>query len=988
MVPTYTEKDFEDHIEEHLLASGYHQQVTEDYDKELCLIPDEVIAFIQAAQPKEFEKLEQQYGVETAQKICYRLSRELTKRGVLDVLRKGIKDRGAKFNLAYFRPSSGMNPEHMRLYQANRFSVVRQLKYSKKNENSIDLGIFLNGLPIITIELKNSLTGQVALNAIKQYMKDRKPKGEPLLAFKRCLVHFAVGNEEASMTTRLQGGNTRFFPFNRDTVNPVNPNGHKTHYLWEDIWQPDTLLELINNYLHIQINTEKYYDKKTGQLNEREFEVLIFPRYHQLDVVRHLLAAVRQDGVGRNYLVQHSAGSGKSNSIAWLSHQLASFYQHPDDKERLFDSIIVVTDRRVLDQQLQNTIKQFEQVPGVVRKIDKDSQQLKKALETGKAIIITTLQKFPVISKTMTTLRGQRFAVIIDEAHSSQSGESAKHLKETLSVNLEEAETEDRTGDDLEDQIMSEIRTRGPQNHISYFAFTATPKNKTLELFGKKGPDGQFIAFHIYSMRQAIEEGFILDVLKNYTTFNRYFKLVKTIPDDSEYEKKKAVRLLTSYVDLQPHAIEMKTRIMLDHFLEKTVHAIQGRGRAMVITRSRLHAVKFYHMFKKVMTEKGLGYKPLVAFSGTVKDPETGGEHTENGLNQLPRGVGIPDAFKTPDYRILVVANKFQTGFDEHFLHTMYVDKKLAGVQAVQSLSRLNRKPKGKNEVFVLDFVNEADFIQSAFQPFYQTTLLEEETDPNRLYDLDTELDGYEVYTDKDVDEFAEIFYTPELPLEKLQPVLDRVVLIWSYKPEEEREDFRSTLQRLIRLYGFISQIITFTDVDLEKLYVFAKALNRKLPRRKSKLPYEIRDAVDLDSFRLQETYSGTIDLDYENGVVKGYGNGVLFNLEDEKDLLSNIIKTLNETYGVDLTDEDRVDVQNVLIKVESHEGLQAVMQADNPLDVKRYKFNQVLDEMLLEFVHTKLDLYKKLTEPKVNELLKRRWFDGYVQEMGGVWKY
>ena len=752
--------------------------VPEEYDKELCLIPAEVIRFIQDTQPKEYQKLEKQYGADTASKLCYRLSREIQKRGALDVLRNGIKDRGVKFHLAYFKPASGMNPEHQKLYQGNRFSVVRQLKYSRKNENSIDMALFLNGIPIITAELKNSLTGQFVEDAKKQYRKDRNPKGEPLLAFKRCLVHFAVGNEEVFMTTKLEGEKTRFLPFNKDIVNPVNPHGHKTHYLWEDIWQPDMLLELIHNYLHIQKNTEKYYDKNKG-LVEREYEVFIFPRYHQLDVVRKLIGAVRQDGVGKNYLVQHSAGSGKSNSIAWLAHQLANFYQNPTDKERLFDSIIVVTDRRVLDRQLQNTIKQFEQVPGVVMKIDKNSAQLKSALETGKAIIITTLQKFPVISESMSHLKGQRFAVIIDEAHSSQSGESAKHLKKTLSVNLEQAETEDQVGEDLEDKIIQEIRTRGPQKHISYFAFTATPKNKTLELFGTKGPDGKPVAFHIYSMRQAIEEGFILDVLKNYTTFKRYFKLVKTVPDDSEYEKKKAIRLLTSYVDLQPHAIEMKARIMLDHFLEKTVNAIQGRGRAMVVTRSRLHAIKFYLMFKQIMEEKHLGFKPLVAFSGEVTDPDTGAKYRENSLNRLPPKVAIPDAFKTPEYRILIVANKFQTGFDEPLLHTMYVDKKLAGVQAVQALSRLNRTMQGKNETFVLDFVNEAEEIQAAFQPYYQTTILHEETDPNRLYDLETELKAFDIYSTKDVEEFAEIFYDTKQPLEKLQPILDRVVIIW-----------------------------------------------------------------------------------------------------------------------------------------------------------------------------------------------------------------
>jgi type I restriction enzyme, R subunit len=985
MTPSYKEINFEEHIEAHLLASGYYKRAPENYDKDLCLLPDEILAFIRSTQPKPLKRLEKQYGSDTSRKLVERIAREVSKYGTLEVLRKGVKDRGENFQLAYFKPASGMNPEHQKLYQGNRFSMVRQLKYSQKNENSIDMVLFLNGLPIITAELKNSLTGQFVQEAVRQYQKDRLSQGEPLLAFKRCLVHFAVGNEEVFMTTQLRGSETAFFPFNKDTENPVNPEGHKTHYLWEDIWQPDTLLELLHNYLHLQTISEKVYDPGSASVIEKTHEAFIFPRYHQLDVTRTLLRLVRQDGVGKNYLVEHSAGSGKSNSIAWLAYQLASFYQKPTDTERLFDSIIVVTDRRVLDRQLQNTIKQFEQTEGVVQKIDKDSAQLKSALETGKSIIITTLQKFPVISESMSKLKGRRFAVIVDEAHSSQSGESAKHLKKTLSVNLEQAEAEDRTGDDIEDEIIKEIRRRGPQSHISYFAFTATPKNKTLELFGLKGAYGQFVAHHIYSMRQAIEEGFILDVLKNYTTFRRYFKLVKTIPTDDEYEKKKAIRLLTSDVDLSPHAIEQKTRIMLDHFLEKTAHAIQGRGRAMVVTRSRLHAVKFYLTFRKVMEEKHLAFKPLVAFSGEVTDPDTGQKYTENNMNRLPPRVAIEDAFKTPEYRILICANKFQTGFDEPFLHTMYVDKKLDGVQAVQTLSRLNRIYPAKTDTFVLDFVNEPEEIQAAFQPYYQTTTLEEETDPNRLYDLQTELVAFEVFTDKDVNEFAEIFYTPNIPLEKLQPVLDRVVLLWGYKPETDREDFRSSLQKYIRLYGFISQIITFEDVDLEKLYVFARALNRKLPRRQNKLPYEIRESVDLDSFRLQETYSRTIELDHEDGKVTSFSNGLHTNVEDERDLLSHIIQTLNETFGINFSDDDKVDMQRIRTRLEADEGLRDVFQADNPRDAKVYKFNQVLDRLLLEFVHTKLDLYKKLTEPKVNEMLKRQWFDVVAKEMGGA---
>ena len=536
---SYLEKDFEEHIEEHLLNSGYHKRLSEDYDKDHCLIPDEIIHFIQSTQPKEYEKLEKQYGADTPNKLCFRLYQEISKKGTLHILRKGIKDRGASFKFAFFKPASGMNPEHKALYEKNRFIIVRQLRYSRKNENSLDVTIFLNGLPIITSELKNSLTGQFVEDAIKQYREDRDPR-EPLFQFKRCLVHFAIGNEKVYMTTKLDGSNTTFLPFNKDIENPVNPNGHKTSYLWEDILQPDTLLDIINNYLHVQRVSEKYYDKTKG-IVEKEYEVFIFPRYHQLDVVRKLLSAVKNDDLGTNYLIQHSAGSGKSNSIGWLSHQLASLYQKESDKDRLFDSIIVVTDRRVLDKQLRDTITQFEQTTGVVQAIEKNSDQLRKALQDGKHIIVTTLQKFPVISKDMAELKGQKFAVIIDEAHSSQSGESAKHLKKTLSANLEQAEEEDKDDFDWRDEVVKEIQTRGKQSHISYFGFTATPKNKTLELFGRKNADAQYVAFHVYSMKQAIEEKFILDVLKNYATYKRYFKLTKKVEADKEYEKKKAI---------------------------------------------------------------------------------------------------------------------------------------------------------------------------------------------------------------------------------------------------------------------------------------------------------------------------------------------------------------------------------------------------------------------------------------------------------------
>ena len=977
MPQNYREQDFEDHIEEHLLNSGYHKRLSTDYDKTLCLIPDEVVTFLKSTQPKEYAKLEQQYGADTPQKLCARLAKEVTQKGTLKVLREGIKDRGAKLRLAYYRPHSGLNPEHLRLYNLNRFVVLRQLYFSTKNQDSIDLVLFLNGLPIITAELKNSTTGQTVEHAITQYKKDREPK-EALLKFKRCLVHFAVGNEKVSMATHLQKDATHFLPFNKDSENPVNPNGHKTAYLWEDIWQQDTLLTLIGEYLCFEQKEDIVYEERQKQIVTTQHEILLFPRFHQLDVVRHILQAVRTEGVGRNYLVQHSAGSGKSNSIAWLAHQLAGLYQHDTDTARLFDSIIIVTDRRVLDRQLQNTVKQFQQVDGVVNCIDKHSDQLRKALESGKDIIISTLQKFPVIAKKLAELqvKGKRFAVIIDEAHSSQSGEGSKHLKQVLSTNLDEAEDADRVEFDLEDTVNKEQESRGQQAHISYFAFTATPKAKTLELFGRPNAQGKHVAFHIYSMRQAIEEGFILDVLANYATFERYFKLVKTIEGDSEHEKKKAVRLLKNYVDLQRHAIEMKTRIMLDHFLEHSVKSIQNRGRAMLVTRSRLHAVRFFLMFQKVMEEKHLRIKPLVAFSGEVLDPDTQQKYTEQSLNKLPPKLSIELALKTPDYRILIAANKFQTGFDEPLLHTMYVDKRLADVQAVQTLSRLNRFKKGKELPVVLDFENDTETIQHAFQDYYQTTLLDEETDQNKLYDLQGQLDAFELYTDETLDAFASIFFDEKQAQEQLQPILDEVVERWRERSEEEREDFRALLQKYIRAYGFLSQILTFRDADLEKLYVFARNLNKKLDRRSNHLPYEVLDAVDLDSFRIQQTFSGAIGLVKEDAAIYSPGDNGQARPEHETDFLSAIVTLLNDTYGLNLTDDDKVDIERIKITLESDDGLQAVFTGDNTLEAMRYKFEQTLDMLILEFVHKKLELYKKLTEPDTNAMFKQKWFE------------
>ena len=914
-MPTYQEEDFEDHIEAQLNRSGYRSRQSILYNKDFCLIPNETLGFIKDTQPEEYQKLERQYEEKTPINLLNRISREIGRRGVLDVLRKGIIDRGCRFNLSYFRPSSGMNPDHGRLYAQNRFSLVRQLKYSQRNENSVDMALFLNGLPLVTMELKNSLTGQTVTDAEKQYRMDRDPR-EPLFQFRRCLVHFAVGNEKVSMATQLRRGETRFFPFNKGIENPVNPTGHKTAYLWEDILQPDNLMELIDNFIHEQETTEKVYDLDIGGVRDVKHRVLVFPRYHQLDVIRKLKAAIVAEDVGHNYLIQHTTGSGKSNSIAWLAHLLTHLYRSPTDTNRIFDSVIVVTDRRVLDKQLQDTIKQVEQVDGVVHPVDATSAQLRGYLESGKDIIISTIQKFSVIAEEIGKLKSKTFAVIIDEAHSSQSGESARNLRASLSQRIEDEVADEDDADEISDidaRILEEMEGRRMQDHISYFGFSGTPKNKTLELFGRKDADGTFVPFHVYSMRQSISEGFTLDVLQNYTTFKRYFELIKSVPEDREYEKARTLRALTNYVDLQPHSIETKTRIILEHFTARTAKTIEGNGRAMLVTPSRLHCVRYKQEFDRQMREMGLDYGCLVAFSGTVHDTDSERDYTEDGMNGLPPRVSIADSFKSPEYRILIVSNKFQTGFDEPMLQTMYVDKRLDGLQCVQSLSRLNRVATGKTDTLVLDFVNEPEQVQEAFQGYYQTTTLAEETDPNRLYDLQNQLDGFDLYDEDTINQFCRIFYESSRPDELLQGILDSIVEKWSELEMNEREEFRSTTQSYIRLYGYISQLITFTDVTLEKLYIFGRSLNKKLPKRDHPDLQDVLASVDLDSFRLQRTHDSLqLSLEAEDSEVEGIGSDVATIREPDQDFLSNIIQALNDAYQTDFTMEDKVDIETI----------------------------------------------------------------------------
>lgn len=975
-------------------AFAEYQQIDHNaFDKDLCIIPDELIGFLKDTQPKTYEKMVTACGSEEAanKSIFARLDTEL-KRGTLSVLRDNVFNAGygAQFKLVYFKPASGLNPEHVRLYNLNRLAVVRQLQYSKKNSNEIDLAIFVNGLPVVTIELKNTLTGQKHHEAIKQYITSRPIDGEKLLEFKRCLVHFAVGTEEVYMTTRLAGEKTRFFPFNKCYQNKgvESRSGYRTSYLWEDVLRRDSLLDLLQNYIEVQVNEEKVYNEKTGKLETKTEEALIFPRYHQRRAVQKLVAHSKQNGAGHRYLIQHSAGSGKSNTISWLAFRLSSLYQkmYEGSDKAVFDSVIVVTDRRALDKQLGDNIAQFAQTEGEVVLINdnKTSQDLKKAIEGKKKIIVTTLQKFPVIADSIQLFPDRRYAVIIDEAHSSQSGEDARQMRKALS--LEEAERFDEAEEQEYDReemlnahIEAEIKRKGMKGNVSFYAFTATPKDKTIELFCER-EHGTKEPFDLYTMEEAIKEGFIRDVLESYMSFKRYYKLMRdSKTEDKEYDVKKAVRLLSSYVDLQDTAIERKSRIMIEHFVSQTQKEIQGKARAMLVTRSRLHAVRYKLKFDAIMQEMRLPYRALVAFSGTVKDDETGEEYSETSMNNLQGKVSIPEALKLPKYRILIVANKYQTGFDEPLLHTMFVDKKLGGTSTVQTLSRLNRTKRGKDSTMIIDFVNDPEQVRDDFQKFYGKNFIEQEneTDPNSLYDVQGKVRDFKMFTTDDVQAFAHIFFDECSKKELLNNILDRVCDKVDSLDDEKKDLFRKTCKSYCNIYKFLCQIITFTDVELEKWYVFLTALVKKLPYSKEKLPYDVLNESELDSYKIQ--YQFTASLSLEHGDNSGEGqkpSDALPKSEDEMDLLSNIIKRLNDTFGLDLTDEDKVELRKLKDKITANNDLMAFFNDKNTRDNIKDKFSEEVDAELLEFINSKLDLYNKLTEDKANTMFKTLWFN------------
>jgi type I restriction enzyme R subunit len=971
-----SETAFETVIEAQLLATGYTAVDGKGFDRERAIFPDEALAFIRATQPQIWAKLEVLHGEQTGPRVLEALCKWLDSHGTLATLRHGFKCFGKTLRIAFFRPAHGLNPELEARYQANRVGLTRQLHFSPRTEQSLDVVLSVNGIPVVTLELKNPLTGQTIKHAINQYRQDRDPR-EPIFVFtKRTLVHFAVDTEEAHMTTRLAGSSSHFLPFNKgfkgNAGNPPDPEGrnYKTAYLWEEVLQRDSLLDLLARFLHLSVE-----EKTSDQGKKIRKETMIFPRYHQLEAVRSLLAAVSREGVGHNYLIESSAGSGKSNTIGWLSHRLSSL--HDDQDQRLFDSVIVITDRLVLDRQLQDTIYQFDHRQGVVQKIDEDSRQLAEALQDGVPIIITTLQKFPFVSEQLAKLneeRGQvgqdhlptrKYAVIIDEAHSSQSGETATELKGVLGgADLREkakqlAEEEE---DAALEGVFRAMAKRGRQPNISFFAFTATPKYKTFALFGRNRA-----AFRRYTMRQAIDEGFIEDVLKSYVTYKTYYKLLKKAAQDPHVERKKAAKALARFMKLHPHNISQKTEVMVEHFYLSTRHKIGGHAKAIVVTGSRIEAVRYKQGFDQYIQAKGYPIRSLVAFSGKVEDDKLPNvSYTEVAMNGGIKEKDLPDAFASPEDQVLLVAEKYQTGFDQPLLHTMYVDKRLSGIQAVQTLSRLNRTHPLKDDTFVLDFVNKPEEIQEAFKQYYDGAVMGEEVDPDRLYELKGELDASGIYLQMEVFEFCRIFFAPKRRQspgdhKAMNAVLDQArarFIEFQSKEAESAELWRGKLQAFSNLYSFLSQVIPYQDSDLEKLYTYLRHLALKLPKRTLGKSYQFDDGIDLNYYRLQKISEGSISLaEGQANPLDGpheVGSGVS---RPEQLPLSRLIDLINERFGGELNDADQLFFDQIAEAACSNAELAQAAKV-NPLEKFQLVFAQTLESLFIERMELNEELF------------------------------
>jgi type I restriction enzyme, R subunit len=1000
----HKETNFENIIEKELLdLSGYQKGNPSDYDPETALFPKEIINFIQTTQPKQWKNYAKTNPNDTQNIIIDSLSKELKSRGMLDILRSGFKCYGKPLRVAYFQPNTGMNPETLALYQQNRLTITRQVNI--KSGGVPDILLSLNGLPIATIELKNPLTEQTYQNAIHQYRTERDAK-DPLFVFKqRCLVHFAVDTEEVWMTTKLAGENTHFLPFNKGNHhgagNPPGDDEYRTSYFWLEVLQKDSILDILARFLHVEIKETKI-PTPTG-INYQKKETLIFPRYHQLDVVRQLITHTKTHKAGHNYLIQHSAGSGKSNSIAWLAHRLANLHDNQDQK--IFHSVIVITDRTILDQQLQNTIYQFEHKAGVVQKIDENTQQLAKALNEGVPIIISTIQKFPFITKAIETLakkgkiidistQNKRFAIIVDEAHSSQSGETATELRKILNKAgiesaiaaqlLEDELEENDLTDEAKQQLLKDQISRTKQPNLSYFAFTATPKHRTQIVFDEPGENGTS-PFHLYTMRQAIEEGYIKDVLANYTCYERYYELVRTSENDPDLPRRQAAKEIARFIELHPHNIAQKVEIIVEHFRNHTRHKIGGKAKAMVVTRSREHAIKYKLAFDKYIRDKGYhDIQSIVAFSGSMTLDEFPGEtFTEVKMNRGIKSSEIADKFGSDAYQVLLVANKFQTGFDQPLLHTMFVDKRLDGVQAVQTLSRLNRTTTGKEDTFVLDFVNKPEDIYQAFKPYYEETPIGETADPQQLNDLSYQLYQWQLFSQENVNQWCEIWFRPKTSLtgvehKKLNSLLDPIVEQYKTLSEPEKEQFKNQLTSFRNLYLFLSQVIPYQDSELEKLYAYGRFLLKKLPRTNKAPKIDLSGDIELKYYRLEKVSEGKINLKKGTAEPLKGATAVGTRKPDKEVPLSQLVESLNERFGTNFTLADQLFFEQITETALSNDSIKKAAQVNT-----KENFAPVLEKQLENLFIERMDGNEKIfIEVMNNEEFRSAVFEKLLESI------
>ncbi|MBO5737731.1 type I restriction endonuclease subunit R [bacterium] len=980
-----TEKRFEQDIETFMLSKeGGYTKTTDTYDVNCGLYVETLIKFIQETQPKEWARFENANKVNPVNKFIQAFNLACDEYGSLHILRHGFKHRGITFRLCYFKPESSLNQTAMANYEANVINCNRQWYYSPDCNNSVDMVLVVNGIPVFAFELKNQYTGQTVDNAKQQWMYDRDPREICFQFNKRILTYFCVDHTEVWMATKLAGKDTFFLPFNQGSNgagndggkgNPANPEGYPTAYLWEQVFQKDSMMDILQKFIHLQIEEDKKL-QADGSEKVTKKKTIIFPRYHQLDVVRKLITDVSENGSGKNYLVQHSAGSGKSNSIAWTAYRLASL--HNEDNKPVFSSVIIVTDRTVLDAQLQATISSFDHTVGAVETIGdgKNSKDLRDAINNGIRIIVTTLQKFPVIYQEVDKVKGRNFAVIVDEAHSSQTGSSALKLKTALADTEEAlreyAEIEGKAEEELDpdDKLMQEMIYHGKHPNLSFFAFTATPKDKTLEIFGTEHTDGSFHPFHIYSMRQAIEEGFILDVLQNYMTYKTCFEIANSTPDNPEVPASKASKVIKNFQQLHPYNITQKAKIIVETFRETTREKIGGKGKMMVVTSSRLAAVRYYHEVKRYIEQmKYNDIDILVAFSGAVKDGDE--EYTEAKLNTRKDGSHISEnqtkAEFHDNFNVLIVAEKYQTGFDEPLLHTMIVDKKLKGVKAVQTLSRLNRTCRGKHDTFILDFINTKEDIIEAFQPFYQETYLEHEVNVDLIYQVQNTLRGFAVYSDAEITAFSKEYFETKGQDERamgrmtsiLKPVADR----YNAKTPDERYQFRRDIRKFVKWYGYISQVVRMFDKELHQEFVFCSYLIKLLPVEKVEM-IDIESKLKLEYYKLQKTFEGAITLEERKGSYTG-GDSIGGKGENKKTPLDEIIEKINEKYKGSFSDADRVLITALQDKLMKDDRLEKMAKTTDPQIFTDAVFPKAFSDVAQESYMEQQEAYTSLFQDK-----------------------